>query len=124
MGRFEETKKKMISAWRGGKLEDCNSSDDGEEVELTESQLIRLDNMYNAAHELCAVITEEPDLEFDMYYVGTIVEFAVSLLLERGKPIRYPGIVTDDFGSRIEEYYSPDHIPSTKKIGGVEITKF
>lgn len=123
MGKFEETKKKMINAWRGGKPEDCDDSDD-EEVELTESQLIRLDNMYNAAHDLCTVITEEPDLEFDMYYAGTIVEFAVMLLLERGKPIRYPGIVTDDDGSRVEEYYSPNHIPSTKKIGGVEITKF
>ena len=92
MGKFEETKKKMINAWRGGKPED--------------------------------VIPKEPDLEFDMYYAGTIVEFAVMLLLERGKPIRYPGIVTDDDGSRVEEYYSPDHIPSTKKIGGVEITKF
>lgn len=121
MGKFEETKKKMINTWRGGKPEDC---DDDDEVELTESQLIRLDNMYNAAHDLCVVITEEPDLEFDMYYAGTIVEFAVMLLLERGKPIRYPGIVTDDDGSRVEEYYFPDHIPSTKKIGGVEITKF
>ena len=99
MGKFEETKKKMINTWRGGKPEDC----DDDEVELTESQLIRLDNMY---------------------YAGTIVEFAVMLLLERGKPIRYPGIVTDDDGSRVEEYYFPDHIPSTKKIGGVEITKF
>lgn len=124
MGKFEETKKKMINVWRGGKPEGRGNSDD-EEVELTESQLIRLDNMYNAAHDLCTVITEEPDLEFDMYYAGTIVEFAVMLLLERGKPIRYPGIVTDDDGSsRVEEYYSPDHIPSTKKIGGVEITKF
>lgn len=80
MGKFEETKKKMINTWRGGKPEDC----DDDEVELTESQLIRLDNMYNAAHDLCVVITEEPDLEFDMYYAGTIVEFAVMLLLERG----------------------------------------
>lgn len=107
MGKFEEAKKRMFESYRHVVTVQDSSSDD-EELELNDEQLSRLDEMYDAAHKLCSVIAEEPNLEFDMYYAGTIVEFAVDLLLERGKPIRYPGIVTDEDGSRIEEYCYTD----------------
>lgn len=77
-----------------------------EELELTDAQADRNDEIYESVFETCKVLTENPDLEWDMAFIGEIADFAASLLTEHGIKVRFPSVVTEEDGSQyIEEYY-------------------
>lgn len=77
------------------------------ELELSDEQLHRNDEIYNAVYGMCQVITENEALEWDMFYIGEIAEFTVNLMLLRGEKVRFPSVVTEENGRQyIEEYYN------------------
>ena len=77
-----------------------------EELELTDAQADRNDEIYEAAFEFCRVLTENPDLEWDMTFLGEITDIAASILIKQGHKVRYPSVVTREDGTQyIEEYY-------------------
>ena len=84
----------------------CDSSFDTDgEVELNDEQLARNDEIYNAAYDLCKVLLENEDMEWDMEYIGAVVEGAICEMLSRGHRVRYPGVLTDENGAQtIEEW--------------------
>lgn len=76
-----------------------------EELELTDAQVERVDEVENAVYKMCCVMTENPDLEWNMEYIGEIADFAAELLAKLGHRVRYPAIVTEPDGSQhIEEH--------------------
>lgn len=78
-------------------------------VELTDEQSERNDEIYNAVYEMCKVVAEDENLEWDMYYLGEIAELTANMMVNRGYKVRFPAIVTEEDGSQhIEEYYEPD----------------
>ena len=78
-----------------------------EELELNDAQAERVDEVLNAVYELCRVLTENEDLEWNMGYIGEIADLAASILTEQGHKVRYPAVVTEaDDSQHIEEYYS------------------
>ncbi len=83
-----------------------------EEVELTDAQSERCDEVYNAIYDACKVLTENENLKWDMAYIGEIAEFACNTLLMTGAAdkIHFPSVVTDDnYGSQhIETYYTSE----------------
>lgn len=80
------------------------------EVEFTREQEERLDEIYNAAWELCKVMTENPDLPFDQSYIGEVAESAAAVMVQHWHKVRFPAIVTDDDGNEtIQEYYGDDY---------------
>lgn len=77
-----------------------------EELELSAEQVDRNDEMYNAVYELCKLFTEDDDLEWNMSYIGEITDLAASIMVQHGKRVRYPAVVTEPDGTQyIEEYY-------------------
>jgi hypothetical protein len=79
---------------------------EGENLELTDAQADRNDEIYEAAFEFCKVLTENPDLEWDMAFLGEIADLAASIMTEQGHKVRFPSIVTEDDGTQyIEENY-------------------
>ena len=79
---------------------------EGENLELTDAQADRNDEIYEAAFEFCKVLTEKPDLEWDMAFLGEIADLAASIMTEQGHKVRFPSIVTEDDGTQyIEENY-------------------
>ncbi|MCI9128294.1 hypothetical protein [Sporofaciens musculi] len=83
-----------------GKLEDGN-------LELSDRQTARIDEIHNAVFEMCKVLTENSDLEWDMYYIGDIADYAANVMCLMGNKVRYPAIVTDGEGKQyIEEYHN------------------
>lgn len=79
------------------------------EVELNDEQVTRCDEIYNAVYEMCKVMCENTELEWDMYYLGEIAELTANLLVTRGERVRFPAIVTTEYGlQKIEEYYEPE----------------
>ena len=77
-----------------------------EDMELSEEQSTRVDEIYDAVYEMCKVLTENPDLKWDMYYIGDIADHAASILCSSGNRVRYPAVVTEDDGKQYtEEYY-------------------
>lgn len=79
------------------------------EVELTSEQAGRCDEVYDAVYEMCKVLVEDPELEWDMAYLGEIAEFAANMMILHGEKVRFPAVVTNQDGSQyIEEYYEPD----------------
>lgn len=88
----------------------CDCEDTGprlnEELELSAEQVDRNDEMYNAVYELCQLFTEDDGLEWDMSYIGEIVDLAASIMVQHGKRVRYPAVVTRPDGTQyIEEYH-------------------
>lgn len=92
---------------------ECGAENEAtEEVELTDRQVERCDEVYNAIYDACKVLTENDELEWNMAYIGEIAEFACNTLLLTGAAdkIRFPSVVQDDnYGSQhIEEYYTAE----------------
>lgn len=82
-----------------------NMKDQEKELELNDAQAGRNDEIYNAVFELCRVMTEEPELEWDMSFIGEIADCAASILASQGKRVRFPAVVTNPDGTQyIEEY--------------------
>jgi hypothetical protein len=77
-----------------------------EELELTDAQADRNDEIYEAAFEFCKVLTENPNLKWDMAFLGEIADLAASIMTEQGYKVRFPSVVTEEDGTQyIEEYY-------------------
>lgn len=97
----------------------CNNGfklEDNIELELSDEQLRRLDDIYNATTDFCKVLTEDDNLEGNMEFVGEIVDCAVGVLVERlQRPIRYPGIVTTGEKDGVFEEYVEDIVEPVDK---------
>lgn len=77
-----------------------------EEVELGEKHIERIDEIHHAVYEMCKVLAEKEDLEWDMYYIGEITDFAANILVSMGNKVRYPAIASGDNGRQyIVEYH-------------------
>lgn len=76
-----------------------------QEVELNQRQLERIDELHNAVYDLCVLFTENPDLEWDMYYIGEIADQITDILVEYGERVHYPAIERGNDGDdRIIEW--------------------
>ncbi len=83
--------------------------DSGEELELDGRQADRNDEVYGAVFEMCRTLSENPDLEWDMAFIGEIADCAASVLARHGIRVRFPSVVTNPDGSQyIAEYYGED----------------
>lgn len=77
--------------------------------ELSGEQVARNDEIYNAVYEMCKVMCENEELEWDMHYIGEIAELTANLMVTRGELVRFPAVVTEEDGTQhIEEYYNPE----------------
>lgn len=74
------------------------------EIELNQSQLERIDELHSAVYDLCVLFTENPDLEWDMRYIGEIADRITDALVEYGERVHYPAVVHDGNGDRIIEW--------------------
>lgn len=54
--------------------------DSGEELELDGRQADRNDEVYDAVFEMCRIFAENPDLEWDMAFIGEIADCVASVL--------------------------------------------
>lgn len=80
-----------------------------EELELDNEQEARNDEIYGTVFELCKVMAENPELEWDMGFIGEIADCAASILARHGIQVRFPAVVTNEDGSQyIEEYIGGD----------------
>ena len=60
------------------------------EPEFSTAQLERLDEVYNAVHELCKLMTCDQTLDCRMEYVGEIAENAAEILVKSGFQVYFP----------------------------------
>ncbi len=80
-----------------------------EDLELSDEQIVRNDEIYNAAYDFCKVMAENENLEWNMEILGQLADFAADLLIEHGSKVRYPSVVTEPDGSQhIEDFYGED----------------
>lgn len=88
----------------------CEGSfDTNEEVELSDEQLERNDEVYKAVFQMCKTLTNDPDLEWDMNFIGDIAEYAATTLVQHGHRVWFPSVVSEEDGSQyIEDYYEPE----------------
>lgn len=76
-------------------------------MEFTERQTEQLDRIDNAVHELCKVMLDKEDLNWDMSLIGDIADAAAAILALKGWKVFYPAIVYNEDGteSHIEDYW-------------------
>lgn len=80
-----------------------------EELELSDEQAARNEEIFNAIYDMCKVVAGNDDLEWDMHYIGEIAELTANLLINRGEKVWFPAVVTDADGKQhIEEFYEPE----------------
>lgn len=80
-----------------------------EELELSDAQIARNDEIYNAAFDFCKVMAEDENLEWNMEIIGQLADYAAELLTAHGSRVRFPSVVTEpDDTQHIEEYYSEE----------------
>lgn len=80
-----------------------------EELELSDEQTARNDEVYGAAYEFCKVMAEDANLEWNMEILGQLADFAADLLTGHGSKVRFPSVVTDPDGRQhIEEFYGEE----------------
>lgn len=90
----------------------CGGSlDKDEEVELSNRHNERIDEIHNAVYEMCKTLTENENLEWDMYFIGEIADFAANTLVLAGNRVRYPAIITEDNGRQYIAEYHGEEIP-------------
>ena len=78
-----------------------------EELELSDAQLARIDEIYNGVHDFCQMMAEDDALEWSMEIIGQIADYDAELLTSHGIRVRLPSVVTEPDGSQhIEEYYA------------------
>lgn len=74
-------------------------------MELTNEQIKRQDEIYNGVFELCKIMSENQELEWNMSFIGEIADCAESILTAHGIKVRFPSIVINSDGSaHVEEY--------------------
>ena len=85
---------------------DADNSSDEEEIELSDEDIRRIDEVHNAVYDLCKVLAES-EIEWDMSYIGEIADFAAEMLTSEGFKVRYPAIVynDEDEPDHIEQYF-------------------
>ena len=76
-----------------------------EVVELSSDQLERVDEIYNATHELLKVFVESEDLEWDMQLIGPVADYIASWLVKQGKQVRFPAVVETDEGLKTLDFW-------------------
>ena len=80
-----------------------------EDLELSDEQSTRNDEIYNAAFDFCKVMAEDENLEWNMEILGQLADYAAELLTSHGSRVRYPSVVTEPDGSQhIEEFYGEE----------------
>lgn len=80
-----------------------------EDLELSDEQTARNDEIYNAAYDFCKVMAEDENLEWNMEILGQLADYAAELLTTHGIRVRYPSVVTEPDGSQhIEDFYGEE----------------
>lgn len=102
-------------SYDGRWTEDSTPIPDGpsldKEVELSDAQLQRNDDIYTAVTKMCRVLTENDEQEFNMSIVGPIADYAAMLLTREGNKVRFPSVVQDTAGRvYIEDYYDDGEV--------------
>ena len=89
---------------------ECGESFDTDlEVELSDAQAERCDEVYEAVMQMCRTLTEDEGLEWNMSFLGEIADVAASVLARTGDRVHFPSVVTeDDESQHIEEYVEAD----------------
>lgn len=83
-------------------------------IELTDDQLQRNDEIDNAVFDCIKILAEDPLMEWNMRVIGNVTESIKHTLFHHGIPVRHPGISVDlDGFERVEEYdiYSQEQFP-------------
>lgn len=75
------------------------------ELEFSDEQLAKIDEIYNETHSLCKVLSDDENLEWDMILLGEIAEFAAEHLASCGIKVHFPSIVTDGDNEVIRDFY-------------------
>lgn len=89
------------------------------ELELTDRQVERIDEIHNAAYEFLTVLTGDPNLEWDMEHIGELVDCAAEDMASNGYKIYYPAIETDLDGTQKRvDYYEPSVTPNGVMVEG------
>lgn len=80
-----------------------------EDLELSDEQSARNDEIYNAVYEFCKVMAEDEKLEWNMEILGQLADYAAELLTTHSSRVRYPSVVTEPDGSQhIEDFYGEE----------------
>lgn len=75
--------------------------------ELSDKQIERIDEVENAVYDLCKLLTQNDNIEWDMSYIGLIADTISDILVNKGFSINYPYISTEENGDIVRDWLKP-----------------
>lgn len=66
------------------------------ELEFSAEELEQIDAIENSVFNLCSILLNKPDLDWDMSMIGDIADAAADILVSKGYKVYYPAIVEDE----------------------------
>lgn len=80
------------------KEKECRLDDvkEKKELEFSAEELEQIDAVENSVFNLCSILLNKPDLDWDMSMIGDIADAAADILVSKGYKVYYPAIVEDD----------------------------
>lgn len=110
-GNYDVLPITILSLSKGGDEGDSEeiqaALEEGEELELSDVHLERLDDIDNAVYQCILTLLGKSEEEFpwNMEYIGHVTDDIVDYLVSRGHTIYRPAVVTEDDGRQyISEY--------------------
>lgn len=79
-------------------------------IEMNQSQVQQLDDIDNSIHELCKIMLNDSNLNWDMNIIGDVAVAVAEVLVRKGLKVYYPAIIENvDTGERhIINYYGEE----------------
>ena len=71
----------------------CLKKTESDDMEFTDEQLARLDEIDNTVFDCIRALAEKPDMEWDMQVIGNVTDAIKSTLSEFGLSVRHPGFI-------------------------------
>ena len=93
-------------------------TENDKELEFSDEQIKRIDEIENAVFDLCKVMTQNLELDWNMSFIGEIADAATEILCRHGHRIWYPACVydNDEEPKKIVEYCEPTNIENNCSI--------
>ncbi len=74
-------------------------------LELSAKQAERVNAIHSKTLEYCKALSEDKNLELDMYTIDAIEKFVAEKLVRESFPVRFPRVKNDGIKQFVEEYY-------------------
>lgn len=78
------------------------------DAELSQTQVERVDEVYEKTLEYCRALTKDTDLPWDMAYLGPIADMAAEILSKQGFAVHFQTITEENGHRKVSDFFGTE----------------